>query len=308
MKKTFLIIFMIYMSPLAAQAAYHLKVTAKNYDELSRITHLMVNAKQTLLVVDDDDTLSMMPCTAFNDPAHCQFLGSASWFEWQNNLEQDNPDKVASNMQQLIETNSLVFDLSKMLYTDKNIPNILERFVEHGGHILVETARGPRADSATEQQFSSLKTNQGNLLSLFSQYSPKLSSYNEAFLGILPGCEEQQKKEVRNEKGIFYTAGQNKGEMLQCLLKNIPDAYKFRKIVFMDDTQKNVNDVFASYKTSHTSLYAVHFTGMDSIKKTFLDSPKATEYQAMATQDWKALNASIHKNINSPLIDDQNQT
>lgn len=44
--------------------------------------------KSTLLALDDDDTLTMMPCPNHN---HCQYIGGPAWFKWQSHLPSNSP-------------------------------------------------------------------------------------------------------------------------------------------------------------------------------------------------------------------------
>merc|ERR1711991_1270545 len=107
------------------------------------------NLKQTLIVMDDDDTLTMMKCNKNKGFKNCQYLGGPAWYAWQDkilkdylNYGKDNVYRIASTEQELIDISTLLFNLNKMPYTEKSIPNVLSRLSNKGVKLLVETARG----------------------------------------------------------------------------------------------------------------------------------------------------------------------
>ncbi|MBL4661327.1 MAG: hypothetical protein JKY19_13300 [Alcanivoracaceae bacterium] len=55
--------------------------TAKSFAELQQVVENLgkKGQKRTLVVMDDDDTLTMMSCPNQNDAASCQYLGGPAW-------------------------------------------------------------------------------------------------------------------------------------------------------------------------------------------------------------------------------------
>jgi hypothetical protein len=83
-----------------------------------------------------------------------------------------------------------------------------------------------------------------------------LTARNPKFKDI---TEKHLNKIKINHKNIYYVAGGNKGEILKDIIKHYPE---YNKIIFIDDMEKNLTDV---YKTFGDKIDLYHF-----VKKYFL--------------------------------------
>ena len=83
-----------------------------------------------------------------------------------------------------------------------------------------------------------------------------LTARNPRFKDI---TEKHLNKIKINHKNIYYVAGGNKGEILKDIIKDYPE---YNKIIFIDDMEKNLIDV---YKTFGDKIDLYHF-----VKKYFL--------------------------------------
>ena len=87
----------------------------------------------TLVVMDDDDTLTMMPCSDPMDPRRCQYLGGPAWFAWQQALLEKQPESrylVANSFDDLLDVSALLFDLNRMAYTEGDVPSVLNALTQ----------------------------------------------------------------------------------------------------------------------------------------------------------------------------------
>jgi hypothetical protein len=83
-----------------------------------------------------------------------------------------------------------------------------------------------------------------------------LTARNPKFKDI---TEKHLNKININYKNIYYVAGENKGEILKNIIKDYPE---YNKIIFIDDMEKNLTDV---YKTFGDKIDLYHF-----VKKYYL--------------------------------------
>ncbi|CAG9297852.1 DUF2608 domain-containing protein [Celerinatantimonas diazotrophica] len=260
----------------------------------------------SLIVMDDDDTLTMMKCTDQKNPKKCQYIGGPAWYSWQSSLieKPDSIYKIANSKKQLENISSLLLSINNMPYTDKNIPNILSELVSKGAKLLVLTARGSSDSSATENQFSKLniifKNKNESFLKFIQSHSLTGKKNN---ISSLAGSFSPLKKgiPVSYQKGIMYVSGQNKGTMLEALLART-NSEKINNIFFIDDTQHNVKDVYHSFKNiSKYNTYAYYYTKLAS-HKSALTEPKNNIYQAEAMYRWLTLKNALSTALLDPTI------
>jgi endonuclease/exonuclease/phosphatase family metal-dependent hydrolase len=88
--------------------------------------------------------------------------------------------------------------------------------------------------------------------------------------------------------GVFMASGQNKGDMLKVFLANVktvPPA----AIVFVDDSEKNVKDLEASYKDD-ARLHVIHYTRMDADVNDFRTNRGRLQ---KAADEWTELRGTL---------------
>ncbi|NQY37258.1 MAG: DUF2608 domain-containing protein [Alteromonadaceae bacterium] len=270
-------------------------ITISKFSKLYSIINAFGDPKSTLLVMDDDDTLTMMGCyTAHN----CQYLGGPAWYAWQTELlTQNSPYRVAKNSEDLLKISTLLFSINYMNYTQTDIPSTLEKLTKKGVKLLVETARGPSNLSATVNQFTHLSTIKKsiytNFLDLINKNSliAKKSAITSIACPFLP-CGKNAPNHVYSvsyQQGVMYAAGQNKGMILKCLLKSTLSS-SIKNIVFIDDTLTNVQDVHKTFKNSNTyAIKAIHYTALDDHKKALTRGSKAKINQELAQFRWNTI-------------------
>jgi len=258
----------------------------------SMVQELILNDKDpqhTLLVMDDDDTLTMMPCPS---QSNCQYLGGPAWFSWQESLPANDSNRVYSSFAQLLNISNLLVAMSSDApVVESDIPAILKTAQQLKMPMLVETARNYETIPATETEFS----NDG-ILNIIENTALKTPSNNISFPGYY--IPEGATRPVAYENGILYCAGQNKGLMLQDFLNRIKQVDNIHEIIFVDDTQKNVTDVASAYESDTAiNVIGVYYTYLEAQKNAFTIGPDAKKLQATANAEWHTVDAALKKNL-----------
>lgn len=259
-----------------------------------------------LLVLDDDDTLTMVPCypysVGFNEIGRCGYLGGPAWFSWQAGLPAKDPQRVWKTFSQLLSINNMILNMTKMPLDDPSIPAALATAHQQGDSILVASARGYSMLGATENQFQ-----QDGILNTIEQNAIKTPTGHISFPGYyFPTAwgKHTNPRRIAYIDGVLYLSGQNKGVMLQQFLAKTHQAKKFTRIVFVDDTMKNVKDVATAYANNpgntanpQVRVISIHFTRLNTHKAALTQSLHAKQFQVAATNEWKNLETVMKKNL-----------
>ena len=263
----------------------------------------------TLLVFDNDDTISTMPCL---DEQTCQYLGGAAWFDWQDELlKHDSPYRVAKDFSGLLAISGFIFNATGMQVTDPALPELLSELTDSGMRLIVETARGSDVVNATERQLSALTGVDSQKLDMLSLVKGAALTFSDGDIPSLEGpflpCAINGARPVTYRQGVMYLAGQNKGLMLKCLLRLYTanqdgrEAMPIRNIVFVDDTPKNVDAVVVAFRNEpDVTVKAFHYSAFDTHKAKLTEGPDAKTLQDRAKARWEHISASIRQALQSP--------
>ena len=285
-------------------------MTAKSFTELQQVVEKLGNKgqKRALIVMDDDDTLTMMSCPNQNDAASCQYLGGPAWFSWQQTLlGTPSHYRVTDDFNQLIDISDMLFAMNYMGYTEQIIPSTLQSLTASGAKLLVLTARGGGTTSATENQLAHLKLNKtdpnsSKFLAFISKNAllgKKSRSSSIASPFKAKNCLAN-KRSISYQQGVMYVAGQNKGEMLKCLLKQTKSS-RIRNIVFIDDTLENVTDINEAFaKDRRYNVTGIHYTALKDHKEALTVGSNSATYQFNAHQRWEAIKATLEQQLQTP--------
>lgn len=217
---------------------------------------------QMLLVFDDDNTLET------TDKLHHGYLGGVAWFDWQAGLLKSNSKSaflVADSFSELLKVQWYLFQHIPMVETESGLAQEIQRMQAIGVPVMIETARGPVMSQVTDQalQAGHFHMNYG----LDQAWAPFIP--NQKNCGIA-----RQKRWVSFAHGVYYTSGQNKGLLLDCLFNR--ENHQPRAIVFVDDTVKNDSSVWQYFKQVYPSIaiYTVHDTHLDQMMADFTEQQK----------------------------------
>lgn len=273
----------------------------KSFNELREniLEDFKDDLEDTLLVMDDDDTLTMMKCDTKNpSKENCQYLGGPAWFAWQQKLLDKN-QSIAKNFNELLDISNLLFSLNNMEYTQNDVPDVLKSLTNAQLNLLVLTARGGEAADATTNQFSNLYTDttkKSTLMELIQNNALKGKRSKITSIAS-PFNVKGQKKEVTYKQGVMYISGQNKGELLHYLLKNTR-SFNIKNIVFIDDTLQNVKDVDSAFKdSSRYNVRAYHYTALQKHKNMLTKGKNAQKYQKWANDRWDSIKKVLNKQL-----------
>ncbi|AXR05101.1 DUF2608 domain-containing protein [Salinimonas sediminis] len=193
-------------------------------------------ATNVLVVTDIDNTV----LTATAD------LGSDIWYQWQTGKldVQPTPQQQVDCLYE--DAIGLLYALAPMQLTEPAVPALLASWQQQGNPVIALTARGPATRAATERELARYQLD-------FAQ-NPIRGKHHEPLL-----LRDTLEREYSYMKGIMMTSGQNKGVMLQRLIKQADQHYK--AIVFIDDSAKNIANMVNAYEqTGDTSVYAYYYT------------------------------------------------
>lgn len=256
--------------------------------------------------MDDDDTLTMMPCPDQNNIITCQYLGGPAWYTWQNSLLNKNSKyRVAANSKELLEISFLLLSMNYMSYTEKDIPQTLRSLTKSGSHLLVETARGVENLSATANQFSNLTVTGPNpeiLLEFISKNSLTGTKSGTSSIASPFNTCSRLKRPIAYQQGIMYLAGQDKGVALKCFLDKTNSSF-IKYIVFIDDTLENVENVIKEFKNqTKITVKAFHYTALEAHKLALTKGKDKDIFQNNTKKKWDAIRKVLKGELQQPAI------
>ncbi|MEM1302639.1 MAG: DUF2608 domain-containing protein [Pseudomonadota bacterium] len=300
---------------LATAAASQPSVVATSAGSFAEMAAMAVTMSggdlaSLLIVMDDDDTLTQVPCSDPSSAETCQYLGGPAWYSWQESLLGSGSEyQVAQTSDDLISISSMIFGMMDMAFTDPGIATELAGLADGGAKMLVLTARGGSDVSPTQRQFADLpSTVSGQSFAAFIKSNgltsplsglPSVASPVD-MQGPEASCTSQ--RPVTYSDGVMYVAGQNKGTMLHCLLARTQSS-GVQNIVFLDDTLANVTDVFTDFagQTSGPNVLALHYTRLEAHKAALTVGDKADQLQATAAARWNTLDQALTSSLLSPI-------
>lgn len=219
-------------------------------------------AANVLIAFDVDSTLLTMK----NE------IGSDFWFAWQSDALK-NPAKgefwfLASSFDELLFNNGLILSFASMRTPEKNTAEVVSKLQRNGFPVIVATARGHEVQFETLRELykngmafrkSSEALGKGSPVP-WKPYDPKdvaeVYGFTAAEVGKL-GLTKPSKL-VGFSEGLYQLSGQHKGAMLRILLKKT--GFAPNALVFVDDQEKNVQDVADGFESSTIQTKAIYYT------------------------------------------------
>lgn len=219
--------------------------------------------KNILMVFDIDNTLLAME----------QGLGADQWYDWQKEIS-NNDHCSPNNVGNRFAAQGAIYFASAMRPTQSDGPTVVKAVQAQGIPVIALTSRG---QDYRLQTFRELRRNDFDFT--FSAIGPA-GGYAAPFVPVVDG------RMSRYEDGVFLTAGQHKGEMLQALL--IKTGTPMPEVIIMaDDKQNNLDAVKQTFGQLNVPVHAWRYTGEDENVRNF-DSQKA------AVQ-WQEIEASLRQ-------------
>ena len=232
-------------------------------DELQLVTELALDLSRTygaeniLVVFDIDNTLLAME----------QDLGSDQWYHWQKDLEAEEPCSQRLVNDRLAAQGALYF-ASAMRPTQPNAADQVRRLQDAGLRVIALSARG------SDYRLATFRELRRNGFSFWPGAWPPAAGYVEAFQ------PEGLPRPVRYEDGVVFAAGQDKGLVLQDLLKRSGEDAPLL-IVMADDKQDNLKAVMKAFSWTPTKVQAWRYTGEDANVQAFDAEAAAGQWEAL---------------------------
>lgn len=242
-----------------------------------------LNPKDVLVVFDIDNTLLAMN----------QHFGSDQWYEWQSELIKSGETKnaVGKSISELLQVLTMLYSVNSMRSTEPMVPSMIRALQSSGFRVAGLTARGPTNRDATLRELRRQKIDLAPTAFDLSHgiYKPfKMNALNNYGLGSkdIELYKLKAPRSVSYEFGLMMVAGQHKGVMLRTLLHRAK--YKPKLVVFVDDKQKNVDNVDHALTQIGLPVHAVRYSKEDAYTQKFKQSSKASEIKS-----WKELSKTI---------------
>ncbi len=266
MKKIFTLAITLSLAPVAQAkiVADHDIYQAKSYQEITQFMQKNdLFSKNTLVVLDDDGTLTMLPCSPKKN--QCQYIGSLTWEQWQAELA-SHPQKIkpipAEHIYAISKLVKLISQAS--LVEPKAEGHFLNILKNNHTTTMVATARSAEANGTTESQLNEL-----GLSNLFRQQGLIINHIRSA---PYPWMLANLNRPTRYEEGVLYLTGQKKGVAVKDMLQKTQQ--KFKNIVFIDDTLKNATEFKSTFKNTPYKVYSIHYTFLAKHKKYLSQNKK----------------------------------
>ena len=229
-------------------------VTADVLDLVERI-----GKENVLVVFDIDNTILAME----------QGLGADQWYEWQRDL--NTHDKCNSqNVGNRFAVQGALFFAIAMRPTQEDAAEQINTIQDSGAPVIALTSRG---QDYRLQTFRELRRNAYSFTQ--SAIGPS-GGYAESFNPIENG------RPSRYEDGVFLTAGQHKGLMLNALLEKTGTELP-HVIIMADDKQKNLDAVIETFSAMEIPVHAWRYNGEDENVRSF--DPELANHQWRSAED-----------------------
>ena len=256
----------------AAFADVVVKETESFKDVATQVNQLVKNGDNPLVVIDIDNTL----LTSTSD------LGGDIWYQWQRGKLDVKPaakDKVDCLFQDSI---NLLYELVPMKTIEDGVPATVRSWQDKGLTVFALTSRSPNYRFATEREM------------IRNGFDMKVSPLKEKGSDKMPVYIDNPKRALSYINGIMMTTGMNKGTMLQYMMDKT--GQKFDKVIFVDDSKKNVVNLEKAYKGDKSvDMTIFHYTKVEA-DRIAKNGSVLTQAQAdKMAKDWVELNATLDK-------------
>ncbi len=225
-------------------------------------------AENVLIVSDIDNTL----LTSATD------LGGDIWYQWQRGKLDIQPTEEQKVSCLFEDTIGLLYELNPMRLTDPLVPELVATWQMSGNTVMALTSRDPRYRAATERELES------NGIDMTK--SP-LTTVD----GVLPEYRDQLERELTYSHGVMMTTGMNKGDMLHWILEKT--GRDFDAVVFIDDSEKNIDDMYEAWKDSGTDMQIFYYTHVEESRVAAFGKVLTQQQADKMAADYNLLHSTL---------------
>ena len=228
-------------------------------------------AGEVLVVLDIDNTI----LTSTVD------LGGDIWYQWQRgklNIRPEPDQKVGCLFEDAI---GLLYEVVPMRLTEETLPGRIRSWQDGGNTVFALTSRSPKYRAATERELT-----RAGIDFARASLAPE---------GVTaPVYREMAEREWSYMQGVMMTTGMNKATMLETLLART--GRTFSAIVFVDDTRRHIDDMFAAFRGSdRTEAQIFHFTKVEAERKASYGDVLTARQAEKMDSDWRSLNTVLNE-------------
>jgi hypothetical protein len=229
-------------------------------NEVNGATHGLKH-DEVLYVFDIDNTVLALRSN----------FGSVQWFRWQRNLIEagDPTNRIAASVDELLRAQGTIYYLSSTTTPEPTTSDLLKDIRLHQHPLIFHTSRSLDVREATERELYKHK--------LWAGYAVWIKDISDNIV-LHNGSEKLRPVTFRN--GIFMSAGQDKGILLDLLMRKLGAAPKH--LVFVDDEEKNLKNVERAF-TGKIPTTLCRYSQMDDIVNKFNESDKSKEISLWKT-------------------------
>ena len=213
--------------------------------------------ENVLVVFDIDNTLLAME----------QDLGSDQWYYWQKDLAASDPCNPMG-VDNRFAVQGAVFYASAMRATQPNAAEQVRRIQDAGIPTIALTSRG------TDYRLQTFRELRRQDISFWPTAIPPQRGWPEDFV---PAGGERP---ARYEDGVFLTAGQHKGKMLEALLDKAGIPWP-ALVIIADDKAHNLADTMEAFTGSGTWVHAWRYTREDAVVAAFDPEEAASQWNEL---------------------------
>lgn len=291
-------VYLLLMTCLLGQSVFAMTHLAQVswMSKVNKKIHTLIDlygAQHVLVAYDIDNTL-LSPPVGYN-------LADTQWWNWQMQLLKTNPNSkylVANNLAAMLTVQNNILSLTDMQLIEPNDATDITDYQKQGVTQIALTAREYQMYSPTRNEL--LK--QGINFQLADLgYTKENKGVGLAGTFMVPTLT----RPIKYTDGIAMTAGQSKGLVLQYLLHHYSctnDSCRYRAIVFVDDSKKNVTDMVNVFNKQMTSMDVYVYQYNREAKRVEAFSSKTDDSLRMrAYHRWVVLHKMVKQLFGSQL-------
>lgn len=211
--------------------------------------------KNTLVVFDIDYTL-------FRSTT---LLGTPEWFFHLVQQEMLKGESIQNSFTKWYPIWIRAQKFNEIVLMDENIPSLLEKIKREAIGYIILTARHPNTESITHTQLRKLNLNVEGSFSINVNYYSSFK-YSTLYKNNILFSHDLNKKSL-----VF-------AKWIQQLREQHGERHPIKKIIFIDDLEKNVVSMSRVLKDTNVGYVGIHYSAGDAYKARF--NPDLAEYQA----------------------------
>lgn len=240
-------------------------------DEVIKAQGIKYSPEDVLLVFDIDNTLLTRGTK----------LGGDIWYQWQTDKLPNKPgakERVPCLYDNAI---TLLYELGPMSLTETQVPALMHQW-QQKHTVFALTSRSQDTQTATLRE---LKRN-----NIDFSLAPLAETET-----TVPFEKGRLKRSWLYTQGVFFSSGQDKGVILDFLLKKT--GRHFKSAIFVDDGEANIAAIqrmFSAPQWSDMETIGIHYTRIEEAliaKQGAILTPDQTR---ALTREWETLSASLN--------------